>query len=162
MGGYLGKQLLGYSARRYPPYEFTNYTTYIKYTYHICAKITWCFVKSLFPQKWNNSCLHGAPLLTAFISKALSKRMFSLQQDHFSAKVSSAHSCCLFLFCFSWSRKSCKVVNAAVKWSSNMMQNANAKQILNAKLCHEYPPEPKWYERNDIICKPHMNKYMKR
>ena len=102
-------------------------TTYIKYTYHICAKITWCFVKSLFPQKCNNSCLHGAPLLTAFISKALSKRMFSLQQDHFSAKVSSAHSCCLFLLCFSWSRKSCKVVNAAVKWSSNMTQNANAK-----------------------------------
>ena len=60
------------------------------------------------------------------------------------------------------SRKCLKVVNAAVKWSSNMAQNANSKKILNAKLCHEYPLEPKWYERNDIIWKPHMNKYMKR
>ena len=100
MGDYLGKQLLGYSARRYPHFEFTNYITYIKYTNHICTKLTWCFFKILFPKKCNNSCLDGAPLLTAFVPKVLSKRMFSLQQDHFSAKVSSAHSCCLFLFCF--------------------------------------------------------------
>ena len=43
----------------------------------------------LLPKQCNNSCLHGAPLLTAFISKVLSKHMFNLQQDRFSARASS-------------------------------------------------------------------------
>ena len=46
--------------------------------------------QNVFSNKCNNSCLHGAPLLTAFISKVLSKHMFNLQKDHFSARVSSA------------------------------------------------------------------------
>ena len=43
-----------------------------------------------FPKKCNYSSLHGAPLLTAFISKVLSKHMFNLQKDRFSARASSA------------------------------------------------------------------------
>ena len=42
-----------------------------------------------FPKKCTYSCLHGAPLLTAFISKVLSKHRFNLQEDNFSANVCS-------------------------------------------------------------------------
>lgn len=46
--------------------------------------------KCLFTKKPNNLYLHGSPLLTAFMSKVLSKHMFNPQQVHFSARVSIA------------------------------------------------------------------------
>ncbi len=50
----------------------------------------WVLITIHFPKKCNNSCLHGAPLLTAFICKPLSEHMLNLQKDHFCARVSSA------------------------------------------------------------------------
>lgn len=46
-------------------------------------------IKMSFPQRCNKSCLRGAPLLIAFISKVLSEHMFNLQKDHSFARVPS-------------------------------------------------------------------------
>ena len=45
-------------------------------------------IKVPVPKNCNNSCLHAAPLLTAFICNP--EHMFNLQKDHFCARVSSA------------------------------------------------------------------------
>ena len=53
--------------------------TFIDILYSILRIIIWALIKIHFPQKCNDSCLHGAPLLTAFICKRIP----------FSASVSS-------------------------------------------------------------------------
>ena len=51
---------------------------------------TWFLSKILLPKKFSYSCLHGAPLLPAFIWRFLPECTFHQQKIHFLARVSSA------------------------------------------------------------------------
>lgn len=50
----------------------------------------WFLSKILLPKKFSYSCLHGAPLLPAFIWRFLPEYTFHQQKIHFLARVSSA------------------------------------------------------------------------
>ena len=70
-------------------------STYVykhRYTYmYVYKNIYGILSKCLFPKSAiNRVYIHGAPLLTAFISKVLSKHMLNQHKVHSSANVSSA------------------------------------------------------------------------